>query len=181
MLRHIISVSLAMTTCATLVATKANAINFTLTPIDNLQRNSGEGISFVLRVDPQNDGGLNGVKIEYIYQPSIFNSAVGIYDFTELSFVEVFPLINLSQPVTYPRDIAAFVFNVNNPIKDGETDLTGVKVDYRINNVFDSAFVVSNQTLDVQPVPEPLTMLGAAAALGYGAILKRKYSKKIEA
>jgi hypothetical protein len=31
-----------------------------------------------------------------------------------------------------------------------------------------------------QPVPEPLTMLGAAAALGYGAIFKRKYSKKTE-
>jgi hypothetical protein len=30
---------------------------------------------------------------------------------------------------------------------------------------------------NVQPVPEPLTMFGAAAALGYGAILKRKYSK----
>jgi hypothetical protein len=33
---------------------------------------------------------------------------------------------------------------------------------------------------DIVPVPEPLTMLGAAAALGYGAILKRKYSKKTE-
>jgi hypothetical protein len=32
----------------------------------------------------------------------------------------------------------------------------------------------------VEPVPEPLTMLGAAAALGYGAILKRKYSKNTE-
>jgi hypothetical protein len=31
-----------------------------------------------------------------------------------------------------------------------------------------------------EPVPEPLTMFGAVAALGYGAILKRKYSKKIE-
>jgi hypothetical protein len=29
-----------------------------------------------------------------------------------------------------------------------------------------------------EPVPEPLTILGAATALGYGAILKRKSSKK---
>jgi hypothetical protein len=29
-----------------------------------------------------------------------------------------------------------------------------------------------------EPVPEPLTILGAAAALGYGVILKRKSSKK---
>jgi hypothetical protein len=31
-----------------------------------------------------------------------------------------------------------------------------------------------------EPVPEPLTMFGAAAALGYGALLKRKYSKNTE-
>jgi hypothetical protein len=31
-----------------------------------------------------------------------------------------------------------------------------------------------------EPVPEPLTMFGAAAALGYGAILKQKYCKKTE-
>jgi hypothetical protein len=31
-----------------------------------------------------------------------------------------------------------------------------------------------------QDVPEPLTIFGAAAALGYGAILKRKYSKNTE-
>jgi hypothetical protein len=31
-----------------------------------------------------------------------------------------------------------------------------------------------------EPVPEPLTMFSAVAALGYGAILKRKYSKKIK-
>jgi hypothetical protein len=32
----------------------------------------------------------------------------------------------------------------------------------------------------VEAVPEPLTMLGAVAALGYGALLKRKYSKNTE-
>ena len=31
-----------------------------------------------------------------------------------------------------------------------------------------------------EPVPEPLTMFGAVAALGYGALLKRKYSKNTE-
>ena len=32
----------------------------------------------------------------------------------------------------------------------------------------------------VEAVPEPLTMFGAVAALGYGALLKRKYSKNTE-
>jgi hypothetical protein len=175
MLRHIISVSLAMTTCATLIATKANAINFTLTPIDNLQRNPGEQISFILRLDPENDG---GVTIQEIYEPTVSNP-VNIYDSNELSFIEVLPLIDLSQPVTFARDIAAFVFNVDNPVKDGESDLRSVIVRYTTSSG-ENSIVVGNATLDVEPVPEPLTMFGAAAALGYGAILKRKYSKNTE-
>ena len=175
MLRHIISVSLAMTTCATLIATKANAINFTLTPLDNLQRNPGERISFILGLDPENDG---GVTILEISEPTVSNP-LSIYDSNELSFIEVLPLIDLSQPVTFARNIAAFVFNVDNPVKDGESDLRSVIVRYETSSG-ENSIVVGNATLDVEPVPEPLTMLGAAAALGYGAILKRKYSKKIE-
>jgi len=38
----------------------------------------------------------------------------------------------------------------------------------------------STQAMKAEPVPEPFTILGAATALGYGAILKRKYSKKTE-
>ena len=42
-----------------------------------------------------------------------------------------------------------------------------------------SGVIVSDTShFTIQSVPEPLTMLGAATALGYGAILKRKYSKK---
>ena len=176
MLRHIISVSLAMTACVTLIATKANAISFTLTPLDNLQKNPGEDISFILSLDPQNDG---GITIQQIYQPTTFNPLYGIYDSNELSFLEIIPIVNFSQPVTVPRDIAAFKFKVDNPVKDGESDLRSVRVRYQTSSV-ETSIVVGNATLDVEPVPEPLTMFGAAAALGYGALLKRKYSKKIE-
>jgi hypothetical protein len=175
MLRHIVSVSLAMTACATLIPTKANAFIFTLTPLDNLQRNRGEQIGFILGVDPQGES----VLIRRIYNPSILN-----YDTNELAFFRTQPLIDLSEPVTRPRNIASFVFDVINPIKDGRTDLRSVTVDYRIRSG-DGSFVVGNNTLDVEPVPEqgvpePLTILGAATALGYGAILKRKYSKRTE-
>ncbi len=44
----------------------------------------------------------------------------------------------------------------------------------------DTEFDYFKLSVTTEPVPEPLTMFGAAAALGYGAILKRKYSKKIE-
>jgi hypothetical protein len=179
MLRHIISVSLAMAACVSLIPTKANAINFTLTPLGSLQRNRGDKITFIIGLDPQNQG---GVEIQRVYSPSVFNPGNGTYDSSELFFERVQPLINFSNPVTIPRDIAALLFEVINPRKDGQPDVSA-RVDYKIGNVFGSAFISdnsSNSSLDVQPVPEPLTMLGAAAALGYGAILKRKYSKKIE-
>jgi len=173
MLRHLISVSLAMTTCATLIATKANAISFTLTPIDNLQRNPGEKISFILRLDPENDG---GITIKEISEPTVSNP-VSIYDSSELSFIEVLPLIDLSQPVTFARNIAAFVFNVDNPVKDGESDLRSVIVRYTTSSG-ENSIVVGNATLDVEPVPEPLTIFGTATALGCGVLFKRKSSKK---
>jgi len=182
MLRHIISVSLAMAACASLIPTKANAISFTLTPLGGLQRNRDERISFVVRLDPQNDGGLGGVEIEEVFQPSaFFNPRSGTYDSNELSFIEVLPLFNFGeQPVTRPRDIAAIIFKVTNPIKDGAADVSaGVR--YRIGNeIFEQLISDSskNSPLDVQPVPEPLTILGAATAIGYGALLKRKSSKK---
>jgi len=169
MLRHIVSVSLAMTACATLIPTKANAVTFTLTPLDNLQKNRGDQISFILGVDPQGDS----VVIGRIDNPSIFN-----YDLNELAFLRTQPLIDLSQPVTRPRNIAAFIFDVIiKPIKDGQTDLRSVTGEYRTSRV-SGPFVVGNDTLDVVPVPEPLTMFGTAIGLGCGALFKRKFSKK---
>jgi len=182
MLRHIISVSLAMTACATLIATKANAINFTLTSFNGLQRDPGGAILFRLALDPESTG-LGGVEIQRVYEPSGFTSGNGTYDSNELSFIQIIPFIDFSEPVTSPSAIAGLFFRVINSRADGQSDLRSVRVDYRANNV-DSSILVENATLDVQPtqlvqpVPEPLTMFGAAAALGYGAILKRKFSKK---
>jgi hypothetical protein len=184
MLRHIISVNLAMAACASLIPTRANAINVTLTPLGSLQRNSGDKISFILRFDPQKDAGLSGVKILEVFNPSVFNPSNGTYDSNELSFIEVLPLFKFSEnPVTLPKDIAALIFKVTNPIKDGQSDVSGTRIKYQIGSKISEhvfTFGSSNSKLDVQPVPEPLTMLGAAAALGYGVILKRKSSKNRE-
>lgn len=177
MLRHIISVSLAMTACATLMPTKANAISLTLTPVGSLQRNPGDTIAFVLQMDPENDVGLRGVEIRRIYDPTISNPSQGSYDSNELSLARVDRLVEIGYRVTRTTALATFIFNVINPIKDGRGDVSA-RVDYRTSSVSGPAFATGDSTLDVQPVPEPLTMLGAATALGYGAILKRKSSKK---
>jgi hypothetical protein len=176
MLRHIISVSLAMTACATLIPTKANAVTFTLTPLGSLQRNRGDSIDFVLKLNPTSfNGGLNEVQITGISL---------IFDENELSLVPDRPheIIEFNRPFTTETAIAYFNFNVERPVKDGQADLTPT-VRYRENrgsiipHTFRGGSSVDVQPVE-QPVPEPLTILGAATALGYGAILKRKSSKK---
>jgi len=183
MLRHIISISLAITAGITFIPTKANAITLTLTPVGSLQRNPGDKISFILRLDPQNKGGLGGVEIVEIYRPSPFYPTQGIYDGDELSFVEIIPFFDFSRErVTSSRDIAALVFDVINPIKDGDFGNIDVnaRIDYRTSSGINSIITASNGnfSLDVHPVPEPLTIFGTATALGCGVLFKRKSSKK---
>jgi hypothetical protein len=174
MLRHIISVSLAMTACASLIPTKANAVSLTLEPVGTLLRNPGDTIGFVLEVNP-NTFGSSGNEIE------IRDLAIN-YDGDELRFLRYIELIADNTRVSTTTTIARFIFDVLSGVKrDGIGDVFAT-VQYRDDGV-DTTFIVSGDSpLDVQPiergVPEPLTMLGAATALGYGAILKRKSSKK---
>jgi hypothetical protein len=78
------------------------------------------------------------------------------------------------------QNIVNLVFDVLQPRKDGQSDLFDAFAWYQIGNSDSRTTLVANGSFDVEPVPEPLTMLGAAAALGYGAILKRKSSKNTE-
>lgn len=171
MLRHIIPVSLAMTACATLIPTKANAVNFTLTPVGSLQRNPGDSIEFLLKVNPIDPftGSQDQVtirSISYVY-----------HDPNELSFPQIVDRV-LNTKLTATTTIARLLSKVGQPVKDRQNDVT-VHVSYQLGNSF-GTIGVRPEGGDVQPTPEPLTMFGAATALGYGAILKRKYSKKIE-
>jgi hypothetical protein len=173
MLRHIISVSLAMTACATLIPTKANAFSFTLTPVGSLQRNPGDSIEFLLKVNPidPRTGSLDEITIRGI---SNF-----YHDFNELSLPQIV-IFNqfLNTKLTATTTIARVISNVRQPVKDRQNDIT-VQVNYQLGNSFGTTPARPTGG-DVEPVPEPFTMFGAAAALGYGAILKRKYSKNTE-
>jgi hypothetical protein len=80
MLRHIISVSLAMTACTALMPTKVNAAIFTLLPVGSLQRNPGDLIEFTLTFDPSEIPSNDGkVKIRQV-------DVTPTYDGNELSF-----------------------------------------------------------------------------------------------
>jgi hypothetical protein len=166
MLRHIVSVSLAMTACATLIPTKVNAVTLTLLPVGSLQRNPGDSIEFILALDPEGENGTNGVKIIDVSRP--------LYDDKELSFdIERSWEASKNTQVTSTTNIARFLFTVLQGVKkDGNSDILDVTVDLESEKI-----TLFPNSLDVQPVPEPLTILGAATALGYGAILKRQYFK----
>lgn len=169
MLRHIISVSLAMTACATLIPTKANAVTFTLTPVGSLQRNPGDSIEFLLKVNPINPftGSQDQVTIR-----SISNF---FHDSNELSLPLIVDQV-LNTRLTAATTIARLISNVSQPVKDGQNDVT-VQVNYQLGNMFGTTGVRPTGG-DVQPVPEPLTLFGTATALGCGVLFKRKSSKK---
>jgi hypothetical protein len=78
--------------------------------------------------------------------------------------------------------IDSFEFSKPNDI----TTFVGVKSDQLFNRVeiletvgaADNEFYGTFYTSQAEPVPEPLTILGSATALGVGVLLKREFSKK---
>jgi hypothetical protein len=182
MLRHLISVSLAIAACASLIPTKANAINFTLTPLGSLQRSPGSEISFIIRLDPENE------LLQVYTGPEI-----GIYDSNELFFERTELLFDFISPIYFPTDIATLVFKVIKPIKDGRPDVSARVNYWRRSDVSNPDLFVlrsillsdnsSNSSLDVQPVPkpipEPITIFGSGMGLGVGVLFKKMF-KEIE-
>jgi hypothetical protein len=176
MLRHIISVSLAMTACASLIPTKANANGLTLTPVGSLRRNPGDSIEFIVALNPYyftsspDITGIEEVEIRKIY--------IDEYDLKELSLPQIVNLVPSGTRVNTTTNIARFIFNVLQPVKDGMGDVYA-RVDYSMppfTSTFPMVYISGGN--DVEPVPEPLTIFGTATALGCGALFKRKSSKK---
>ena len=167
MLRHIMSVSFAMTACATLIPTKANAVHLTLTPVGSLGRNPGDSIEFLLKFTPNVD-----------QEVRILGISIPWFDTNELSNGRVVRQVPFFREiVSVERTIAHLIFRVDAPVRDGVDDVF-TRVEYLDVDTNVSQPPLSIGGYDVQPVPEPLTMLGAGTALGYGVILKRKSSKK---
>jgi len=173
MLRHIISVSLAMTACATLLPTKANAATLTVTPRGEIPHNVGDLVQFTVTLNPSPSNSNS----------FIFRALRYGFDRSELTLRYLLPIVKKDDEVidrTVATNIAFFTFKVDNPVKDDDNDFS-VEVDFQEGGALGTAYGYGGNVVPVsEPVPEPLTMLGAAAALGYGAILKRKYSKNTE-
>jgi hypothetical protein len=165
MLRHIISVSLAMTACATLIPTKANAATLTVVPIGSLQKNPGDSISFILALNPAGSPDL--VR---------FFAYTFLSDRNELSYrskTESLP----NTPIYVTTTVGTITFDVIAPVKDGNSDLFAVDA-YISDGAGNFSTVRSTSVVDVEPVPEPLTIFGTAIGLGCGVVFKRKSLKK---
>jgi hypothetical protein len=173
MLRHIISVSLAMTACATLMPIKATAATLTVTPRGEIPQNVGDLVQFTVTLNPS---------------PSNSNSFIlralrFAYDRNELSLRYLLPIVKENDEVidrTVPTNIAFFTFNVFNPVQEDSRDSYierdfYVEVDYQEGGALGTAYGYGG---NVVPVPEPLTIFGTATALGCGVLFKRKSSKK---
>lgn len=180
MLRQLVSVNLAMIVCATLISTNANAASITFTAEGGRVKSVGDPIKFVATLHPD----ALGSKFEGLdrTQPG---SRGFTHDQNELSYVTQ-SLINVGVYHTIPTVIAYFEFSVlQGLIEDTKPDFEKVVALIWDRNSVRTP-ITSTGGIDVIPppaqgAPEPLTMFGAVAAIGYGAILKRESSKKRKA
>jgi hypothetical protein len=188
MLRHIALVTLALTVSASIIPTKVNAatLGVRLSPRSiggELVANPGDLITVVYTLRLDSDS-------KYVIPKSLTTYR----DPNELSlFTPLQWLVTQGRSISYEVtgglniDIAQLSYKVEKPVRTGRSDVWAILTydDYDLNLDelilgLKSNTAAGPDVVPQQPVPEPLTMLGAAAALGYGAILKRKYSKEIE-
>jgi len=80
-------------------------------------------------------------------------------------------------PSAYQLKVGSIEFvppgNINSNLGQSQSGESG-----SIVTVVNSLTVTTTTTPPAQSVPEPLTILGSATALGFGALLKREYSRK---
>jgi hypothetical protein len=175
MLRHIIPVSLAMTACATLIPTKANAATLTILPVGEIAKRPGDSVEFIFSFSPR-----PSLQVTFLKLTPNFDGTELSLDLSKSSF-SVQPNTTLNNTVT----LARLVFDVITPVKNGIPDVLGI-VDYQETDLSSGTpigqFSAGARGADVvpipEPVPEPLTMFGTAIGLGCGALFKRKFSKK---
>jgi hypothetical protein len=184
MLRHIVSVGLAMAACAAFIPTKVNAVTLSIRSIPRDIRNEiaakpGDliDIIFNLRLDATS---------EFVTPKTLVSN----YDTNELSeFTELRWLVPQNRPIAYNvgniivtnTDIATLRLKVEKPLKDTRADVWGTLTFNEGNRTVNDIIPDLKADAfgpDVVPVPEPLTIFGTAIGLGCGVLFKRKSSKK---
>jgi hypothetical protein len=156
--------SLAMTGCAVFMPTKVNAATLTVTPVGEIGRRPGESIEYTFVFTPT---------------PSILTRIMGAIfrpDNSELSSLTGGTPLVLGNFITTPTTFSRR-HTVLTPVKDGFSDLSAT-VFYEESRPSGTATNLQISAAGADVVPEPVTLLGTATALGCGVLFKRKSSKK---
>jgi hypothetical protein len=178
MLRQIVPLSLVMIVGATFMPSKANAISLTFERTGDLLVEINDPIVFNVNLEPS-DQTLFGI---------IFRDLTYSYDDIELAFDQTSKIWRDTTfgPGEGTKTIANLKFNVRRGVRKDEGtlgDLSALLATYDTvdsnGNIIERGLTISTKdTVDVLPVPEPLTIFGTATALGCGVLFKRKSSKK---
>ncbi len=172
MLRHIMSVSLAITACAIFMPKKAMAATLTIVPVGEIQKNRADVVEFIFAFTPPPP--RPNVSI-------LFKSLTYKWDGSELS-LRTSAVIKEDSVITNTTTVGRISFDVfNPPVKDGNSDLFDAKVNYEEFSVIFPSFRLETPIAsgaDVVPVPEPITIFGTAIGLGCGVLFKRNSFKK---
>lgn len=169
MLHNIMLVSVAMTACAIFIPTSANAISLTFTPTDTVRRNPGQSITFKVTFDPGPSASVIRPRAKYFLDD---------WDMNELEVQSSTYYYDSFIVVTEPKIIADVTFSVRpGVVGDTRNDYYNLAVLYTIEDAEGhqgpDQFVFTSDTVDVAPVPEPLTIFGSGMGLGLGILLKK--------
>ncbi len=168
MLRHIVSVSLAITACAAFMPIQANAATLRVGLIGEIPRSPGDSITFYFTVTPAPSSVVTIRGLLLSRDPSELSSSTDG---------------NLPVPGRQINTETTFssVHTVLTPVKDGMRDLwASLLYDESGPSGTLTNLQASGSAGDVvpDPVPEPLTIFGTAIGVGCGVLFKRKSSKK---
>jgi hypothetical protein len=175
-----------MTVCAAIIPTKVHAATLSIGSgrgqliRSQIQARPGDIIDFTfyLQAEPGNRfvTVLEWEQVEGGGTNPFFDTS----ELEQVTPVEWQVSRNIPLDLRVSRAIATWKLRARTPVKDTIPDISA-SLRYSEETRFGLITTTAPASgPDVVPVPEPLTMLGAAAALGYGVILKRKSSKNTE-
>ena len=170
MLRHIISVSLAMTACATLIPIKTNAATLTVRPGGELPRRPGDTIEFIFELNPAPSTSVTFKNFGFTNDANELELQPGGYTIAQNTIINTAIIV------------ATRIFKVRTPVNDEPAGRGDVNAIVSYEQPGPSGTPISSSASgaggDVVPVPEPLTIFGTATAFGCGVLFKRKSLKK---
>jgi hypothetical protein len=201
------TVFLSLPVASTLVFVNPSyAFRLSFTPTGDIVKKPGEPVEFFLSMSDFGGKTLSQLSFNFdfdnqeLIQPDVKEAPNSGAKVIKNNNQKSYTITNLNEknPGGGFVSVGSVGFKVVKPIDDGKRDfwLTGATANAN-TPVVTAAFAAlatgntsSEETVNISPeyaniipsdnVPEPLTILGSLTALGFGTLLKKRYSKKLE-